>query len=1093
MTWVILQARVEAPAFEARQGNLFTPQRARRTLRRQFPMSRDVFRGLLQVARRSLILTLRPLRGRASLRLGAAFALAAPAFGESAREAPPDEERAALHGLPFTRSYPLEEIGNVPRGAKLSFDRFGRLAVVHDGFYSVLNDTTWLDMADRSSGEVSMPLIVQGEGDHAYYGSFGSWGIAEQTIAGKLRPHPLVPTDPPPWVRTTGFNDIVVTAQGVFFAGWNGVVYWDFASQKNEFFEFLGFSKVFSGGDKVYVSSFGGPLQRINVADQTLQPIDGTNLGEDAIAQATSLDRSRALISTRTGRMYVFDGTRLTPWAGQVRNDLSGRVTSLQHLLEGGVAVAIAGKGLFLLTDDGEMISALTSSEFQRITQLTTREPGVLWAAGEDAIQKVLYGSALTVFGQRLGINPSWPIVMRWNDKIIVASGGLLFESIPATTGFASRFELMKSQPVSGAWAVASSGSHLLIGNGKGAWAMEKDGRFTAIVPDMDVARLAMVGSDLCFVIGRSSIAAIRWADGRWTECAPRIPAFGFPSVAHGGKNSVWIELGANRVARVALQGKQLRSQLFDDFPWKEGHWINVGIVGDTVVLSGPPGGRLFYDEKTETFCTAPQLQRLLDQSPSWILRVEQDETGTLWATHEQGVITFVPKDGAYQMDTTTFDLNNEHYPVVQLLPGNDAWLSTSQSLYHVDQRRAFGTGGALQRAKRLSSIAPILVSIADGRTNVELFTDTAPSAAPLRFGYLNNSLSFRFFSGSYAWRRAPVYEFRLSSGKTEWTSIGAGSLLSFPGMDEGSYHLAVRIASPQGPIGPVASFQFEILPPWHRTWPAYALYVLGATLAVFGLVRWSVRLTRHRNLALEGIVRERTDQLKATMEKLNDETRNAATLAERDRLAGEIHDSLQQGLSGLILQLDATLKLPAVTHEVRSRLNVARNMVSFTRHEVQHAIWDMESPLLEGTELGEALQKIAALIGSGASGIEISVSGSAAPLPSAIQHHLLRIAQEAITNAVRHAGATTVVVRLEYRARAVFLSVTDDGVGFEANDVLEKSAGHFGLRGLRGRAAKIGGELHIDSSRGKGTVIEILVPLPDSFNPSGDAAANAA
>jgi signal transduction histidine kinase len=257
--------------------------------------------------------------------------------------------------------------------------------------------------------------------------------------------------------------------------------------------------------------------------------------------------------------------------------------------------------------------------------------------------------------------------------------------------------------------------------------------------------------------------------------------------------------------------------------------------------------------------------------------------------------------------------------------------------------------------------------------------------------------------------------------------------------------------------------------------------------------MRWSVRLTRHRNLALEGIVRERTDQLKTTMEKLNDETRNAATLAERDRLAGEIHDSLQQGLSGLILQLDATLKLPAVTHEVRSRLNVARNMVSFTRHEVQHAIWDMESPLLEGTELGEALRKIATLIGSGASRIEISVSGSAVPLPSAIQHHLLRIAQEAITNAVRHAGATTIVVRLEYRARAVFLSVTDDGVGFEANDVLENSAGHFGLRGLRGRSAKVGGELRIESSRAKGTLIEILVALPEPFNPSADAVPNPA
>jgi signal transduction histidine kinase len=287
-------------------------------------------------------------------------------------------------------------------------------------------------------------------------------------------------------------------------------------------------------------------------------------------------------------------------------------------------------------------------------------------------------------------------------------------------------------------------------------------------------------------------------------------------------------------------------------------------------------------------------------------------------------------------------------------------------------------------------------------------------------------------------------------------------------------------------------SLQFEILPPWHRTWPAYTLYILGGTLAVFGLTRWSVQRAHDRNVALEGIVRERTEQLKTTMQKLNEGARNAATLAERGRLAGEIHDSVQQGLSGLMLQLDATLKLPGIANEVRSRLNVARNMISFTRDEVQHAVWDMESPLLEGTELDEALRKVATLVGSGAARIEISVEGKAFPIPSAIQHHLLRIAQEAITNAVRHAGPTTIRVRLEYRECAVFLSVSDRGAGFAPNDVLEKSPGHFGLRGLRWRATKIGGELEIESSPGNGTTIEVVVVMEEQSKVSADAVAHA-
>ena len=158
-----------------------------------------------------------------------------------------------------------------------------------------------------------------------------------------------------------------------------------------------------------------------------MHPIAGTNQGEDPIVLATTLDGGRALVSTREGALFVFDGTRLDPWPEQLRHNLTGRVTSLRILADGGVAVAIAGRGLYLVGADGELMLAMTSSEYHRITQLATREPGVLWAAGEDGIQKILYGSPLTVFGQRLGLNPSWPTVARWNDTILVASSGRLF------------------------------------------------------------------------------------------------------------------------------------------------------------------------------------------------------------------------------------------------------------------------------------------------------------------------------------------------------------------------------------------------------------------------------------------------------------------------------------------------------------------------------------------------------------------------------------------------------------------------------------------------------------------------------------------
>lgn len=984
----------------------------------------------------------------------------------------------AVRGLPFTRSYPLEEIGNVSRGVRLSFDPHDRLALIQDGMYTVLNDTTWVDLADPSAS-INMADIVQGADGQAYYGGRGSWGTVQRTATGQLRPLPLVPVDPPAWTRTTSFDHVVATTEGVYFAGANGgVVFRRFATGEQRFFERLAIATIFRVGQRVYASSHGGPLQYVDWEAGVLRDVPGAEFRGAAVDLATELDDAHTLIYSRDGRLWIFDGESISPWEAPLRHGLTGTVTGLQRLLDGGIAMAVTGKGLFFVSSDGELMLSLTAPEYHRIAQVVTREPGVLWVALEDAIEKVLYRSPVTSFGQRLGLPISWPVLAHWNGRTVVSSSGRLYQAVPGTPGSPSRFELLPQQLQSGAWALASNGTSLLAGNVSGVHEIGPEGQFRRVVAMKEVSTLAMVGSDLCFAIGRAEIAALRWAEGRWSECAPRIPGVGLPVVAHATPTSAWLESGARKAMRLSLDGGRLMLATITELPWPETRWTNIGLVDDTVVLTGALGERVFYDEKTQRPCEAPELRDLLNRSPHWITRIEADEAGTLWATHTQGVVTFTPKAGGYEIDTSSFDLINDLNPFVVVLPGNDVWFTGSRSLHRVDR---------LQIANRRARLQPALVSVADGRTNVELFDGRSPVLAPLSLAFEQNSLSFRLFAGGYAWRRAPRYEYRLTRGD-HWTPLGSGSLLNFSGLNEGAYELEMRVAEAQEPEARPIAFAFQIFPPWHRTWPAYALYGVGLLAGLLGIVQWSSQRTRRRNTVLERLVRHSTGQLKIAMEKLNEETRNAATLAERDRLAGEIHDSLQQGLSGLMLQLDATLKLPSLSPDVRSRLEVARAMVSFTRHEVQHAVWDMESPLLAGTELGEALRKLTALIEAGTAAIEVSVSGEPVALPPRTKHHLLRIAQEGITNAVRHASARRIAIRLEYRADAVALTIGDDGVGFDAERVLTEGIGHFGLRGLRGRAAKISAELQIESARNRGTVIRISAPLASPARRSSHA-----
>lgn len=981
----------------------------------------------------------------------------------------PELAATGIRGLPFSRVYSLEDVGYVPRGSRLGFDAYGRVAVIHDGVHAVLNDTTWLNLADTTTPDRAAILhVVQGPDGKSYYGSLGSWGRVELQTDGKLHAVPLLPADPPAWTLGTTFADTLVTDEGVYFSSRSGVVFRDTAGT-TQFFE-LNTATAFRVGNRVYVSGFNAPLRHLDVAHRRVRDIPSMILdgsGENVVKLATVLDGQRALLSILNDRLLVFDGTHATPWPGQTRNNLTGRISALHRLADGNIALAISEKGVFVLSPEGDLLSSLTIPQYHRVSEIASREPGVMWLITEDSVEKVLYDSGLTSFDQRLGLSLGWPLVATWNGRTFVASDGVLYEAVAATASTPARFERLAAQPPSGAWALAAWGRHLLVGNPSGLYALTDDHRLDPLPGIPSLTHLVMVAEGLCYAIGTAEIALLQWDGTRWTEPAPRLRGVRNPAIVHRAGRSAWIEMGGDGVARVSFQEGRLHLRVVPNETWTKSLWANLGVVGDAVVLSGAEGERRFFSEKTGDWTERPDLARLLARSTEWLARVRDDAEGNLWATHNEGLVRFTPRDGGYEMDVLSYDLINDRYPVVQVLPDGEVWVAASRSLYHVEKRADPGL--------RLPG-RPVLVSLMDARQSTELLTSPAESVPVLRLPYHRNSLTFRLFSGGYAWRRTPEYEFRLNPGE-EWSPLDTGSLLRFPGLQEGRYQLQVRLTGQAGAASEPLTVPFEILPPWHRTGPAYVFYGLGAFFAVWGALRWSGHLARRRERALQQLVRERTGQLEATMVKLNEETRASATLAERNRLAGEIHDSVQQGLSGAILQLDTTLTLPALTGHLRARLNVVRNMVSYARQEVQHAVWDMESPLLEGNDLGEALRKLATFITSGAVTPRVEVTGDPVALPRTVTHHLLRIAQEATTNALRHAAPREIVIRLAYEPEGVRLDITDDGAGFQPDTVLNQ-AGHFGLRGIRTRAKKLRGTLTITSAPGEGTALRVLVPL---------------
>jgi alpha-L-rhamnosidase len=233
------------------------------------------------------------------------------------------------------------------------------------------------------------------------------------------------------------------------------------------------------------------------------------------------------------------------------------------------------------------------------------------------------------------------------------------------------------------------------------------------------------------------------------------------------------------------------------------------------------------------------------------------------------------------------------------------------------------------------------------------------------------------------------------------------------------------------------------------------ALGAMGAALlAGLGWV-WSLRNTVKR-------------QTEVIREKLARE----AVASERSRIAQEIHDGLAQAVAGVSVQLEGVrLAIPATARVALDRLENTRTLVRQTLVAASRSIWEIQLPT-EPVGLENALREMLKGFGDDAP-VELSVAAGEPRMAAHTEYHVMRIAQEAVSNALRHAEGARVRVDLTFPSGKIVLRVTDDGPGFSGTPV-----GRGGLPGMRDRAKVLGGQIHVHSASGQGTEVLLEAPL---------------
>ncbi len=198
--------------------------------------------------------------------------------------------------------------------------------------------------------------------------------------------------------------------------------------------------------------------------------------------------------------------------------------------------------------------------------------------------------------------------------------------------------------------------------------------------------------------------------------------------------------------------------------------------------------------------------------------------------------------------------------------------------------------------------------------------------------------------------------------------------------------------------------------------------------------------------------------------------------LEERNRIAREIHDTLAQVFTGVILQLETAKVVVANDLKVRAMIDTTYDLAREGLAEARRSVWALRPPLLDREGLGHTLQRLVNGLTTGTNlQVQCRVQSPSYPLPGDIETNLLRIVQEATINAIKHANASSISVKLTFDIQSIRLQVQDNGDGFNLD--LHNNLG-FGLVGMRERVQNLGGQLIVNSNVGQGTEVIAIVPL---------------
>jgi len=817
----------------------------------------------------------------------------------------------------------------------------------------------------------------------------------------------------------------------------------------------------------LWVAASGG-LYRVNKASGTIRLIDAKAGLTGLCTGAVTIDLfDRVWVATNQGLFCIEDDTVSSVRLPQSDNS---EITALFTDSHGMIWAGSRDGGIWRLLPDpkiGEpefrpLLSLTAGRKTTVVSAFCEDDEGDIWI-GSDAGLFRISDTRFTLFNSNQGL-PSdvvYSVLASRSGKIWIGTDfGLAFLIGPAATQAAlvPRVSPILSEQVAAMYEDAQN--VLWVGTSNGSLQLFSEAPFSAASEPIRFGAGGQV-SAICgtqsgdVLVGTGGSGLYRFHDGKLVQKFTEregITANIVHAIVRGPNDTLWIAPGRGLLKYV--DGK-LQDALPNDSPVRNRQLVS---------LLADPDGTLWVGTFVEG------LARLRNGSASRLcttsnglfsdefFTVLKDDKDNIWASSNRGIFATPIKELNEFFDGKRSMVNCRRFTAADGLATAECTGGNSNTSCQTnDGRLWFATVGGLVVASKetliASSRAPP-IALERLIANLTRYIPLRPGESPTVLSPDIHSIEIHYAGLSLSAPENLQYRYKLEGFDPGWVNAGTRRVAYYTNLPPGDYRFRVSACNRDG-IWPAedvaAATELIVQPHYYQTWWFYSLCFVLIGLAIWGLYRW----------------------------------RLAQILQERARLARDLHDTLAQGLVGILWQAERAINVERKKEgsETVQILEGMRTLARETLTEARSALRALRAGVLsESSSLTNVLEKVARKATSARTlRTEVRVQGRPFRLRSNWEQALVRITQEAIANSLKHANAYQFEIVLQFEEKGLTLQLLDDGVGFvkaaeNTGEVTATSSG-LGIPGMEERCRALGGKLHILSQPGKGTAIQVIAP----------------